>query len=432
LLFRPQTVILRPNTHFEETSTASQRPALRWPLAGGRDGEERMKTGRRQVAAAEVRFAFLDDHNGRMAEFWYGITPAAYLRLPEQIAAISEAEETLLREFSIPAAQIVSKRFFSSDLHLHGEALRRQKVRQGEEYFCSVVEQPPANGARLALLGLCLGSVQTKRRSGPCFVVESDFGVRHFFVEHLAVDDAQADAEAQTSRIFQELARLLAREDATIADHVLRTWIYAPHLDADYPGIVRARNAVFSAIGLVPESHFIASTGIQGGAGLRFARVLMDVYAMSGSGRGRTRYIHVPDFMPPTHTYGVAFERATAVAVGPLEFLFISGTASIDKHGQILHEGDVERQTERTLENLAAVLDAADFARGDLTSLIVYLRDPADHAFVQPRVRAFAGDVPAIYVKAAVCRPGWLVEIEATAARHCARHGGLAAEERLR
>ncbi len=375
-----------------------------------------MQSGSRRTDSAETQYAFLEDGTGRLAEFWYTIAPEHHLRFPEQLAAIGEAEAAILREFAIPPAQVVSRRFFSSDLQQHGESLRQYEAQQGEDCFFSVVEQPPASGARIALLGLCLGSAREKRRHGRCFVVEADVGVRHIFIEHLAVDDAQADAEAQTTRLFQEVERLLAEERTTIAESVLRTWIYSPHLDADYPGIVKARNAVFTAIGLLPETHFLASTGIQGGSEHRFARVFMDVYALTGPGRGPARYIHVPDHMPPTHAYGVAFERATAFVVGPLEFLFISGTASIDKDGQILHLGDVERQTDRVLVILDAVLREAGFERRHLASLLVYLRDPADLSFVQPRVRAFAGDVPAIYVKAAVCRPGWLVEIEATAA----------------
>jgi hypothetical protein len=47
----------------------------------------------------------------------------------------------------------------------------------------------------------------------------------------------------------------------------------------------------------------------------------------------------------------------------------------------------------------------------------VYLRDPADYEFVRPLIDRYSRNLPAVFVKAPVCRPGWLMEIEATAAR---------------
>ena len=48
---------------------------------------------------------------------------------------------------------------------------------------------------------------------------------------------------------------------------------------------------------------------------------------------------------------------------------------------------------------------------------MIYLRDPADYGFVKPEIDQYCTNLPAVYVKAPVCRPGWLIEIEATAER---------------
>ena len=154
-------------------------------------------------------------------------------------------------------------------------------------------------------------------------------------------------------------------------ENVLRTWIYAPHLDADYPGIVKARRDFFDSLDMTPKTHYIASTGIQGGTGIRFARVSLDAYAVVGMDPASVRYVQAVEFMSPTHVYGVTFERATAVRMGDRDFLFISGTASIDRNGEIVYPGDVVKQTERTLENISAILAAAGFTPADLSSLIV-------------------------------------------------------------
>ena len=214
------------------------------------------------------------------------------------------------------------------------------------------------------------------------------------------------------------MAETLSRFGASIEDNVLRTWIYAPHVDADYPGIVKARRELFDSINLTQDTHYIASTGIQGGTGERFARVSLDAYAVTGIAKEDIRYIQAPEHLSPTHIYGVTFERATAVALGDTEFLFISGTASIEDKGDVVHPGDVVKQTQRTLENISALLDSADFVRDDLSSFIIYLRDAADYEFVRPLIDEYSENLPAVCVKAPVCRPGWLIEIEATAGKY--------------
>jgi len=141
----------------------------------------------------------------------------------------------------------------------------------------------------------------------------------------------------------------------------------------------------------------------------------MDAYAVKGVDKEKIRYITVPEYMSPTDVYGVTFERATAIEMGNVDYLFISGTASIDKRGDIVYPDDIVKQTQRTLENISAVLKAAEFSENDLSSFTIYLRDPSDYSFVKPLIDDYCPNLPSIYVKASVCRPGWLIEIEATA-----------------
>jgi enamine deaminase RidA (YjgF/YER057c/UK114 family) len=121
-------------------------------------------------------------------------------------------------------------------------------------------------------------------------------------------------------------------------------------------------------------------------------------------------------FMNPTVEYGVTFERGREVVFGDRRHLYVSGTASIDDKGQILHGGDVRRQTARAIENVAALLGQAGAEPRDMRHLIVYLRDMAD-AEVAENVIAASGlaEIPRIIVRAPVCRPGWLIEMEGIA-----------------
>lgn len=377
-----------------------------------------MKKGCLKLPGGEACYASLKDKDGWLV-FWYSIAPDKPLPIADQLAAIAEMERALFESAGIGADTVAARRFFSSDLMTHREAIDGWKSRQACDFFLSMTDQPPACGAKLALLGMCHSGITARQRDGHFFTLDTLPAIRHIFAEQLMDDaaDEHSDSAHQTTKIFTRLEEKLASFGASVRDNVLRTWIYAPHIDADYPGIVKARREYFDQIQLNRDTHYIASTGIQGGTGRRFARVSMDAYATCGEGCGNVRYIQVPEYMSPTHDYGVTFERATAVQMGGADFLFISGTASIDSKGEIVHAGDVVRQTQRTLENISAVLAAAHYSENDLNSFIVYLRDAGDSAFVRPLIEAYASDLPVVYVKAAVCRPGWLIEIEATAAR---------------
>jgi enamine deaminase RidA (YjgF/YER057c/UK114 family) len=378
-----------------------------------------MDTGILKLKGTEIRYSFLKALDNHRMQVMYSIIPEKPERIAEQIKTIENAEKEFYGIFQIGNETAAAKRFFSSDLITHNSEIDNYKKRQNTDFFLSVTEQPPASGVKLSLLGMCLSNITNKQRDDNIICFDTTSGIKHIYAEHLvdSTADEHSDSETQTERVFSYLQKKLSELNATIEHSVLRTWIYSPHVDADYPGIVKARKDIFERINLTKETHYIASTGIQGGTGGRFTRVSMDAYAVIGIPEKNIRYIHAPEFLCPTHHYGVTFERATAVKLGQTDFLFISGTASIDKNGNIVHPGDVEKQTLRTLQNISALLDSAGFVKEDLSSFIVYLRDIADYGFTKPLIDQYRDHLPAVYVKAPVCRPGWLIEIEATAAR---------------
>lgn len=379
-----------------------------------------METGVLDHTDAEVTYSLLRGPDGEWMELHYSVIPIAPQQIADQVRTIEDAEKQLMRHLHIDENNVAFKRLFSSDLISHRDELAQYKERHECDFFFSLTEQPPASASRLAVLGLCLSNITAKHREGNIAYFDTTSGIRHIFAEHLVDPDAgeDSDAERQTEAIFQSLRDKLSAFGVSVEDSVLRTWLYTPHVDADYPGVVKARKEFFDSIDLTQDTHYIASTGIQGGTGDRFARVSMDAYAVSGVDKDKIRYIRAPEHLSPTHLYGVTFERATAVEMGHTDFLFISGTASIDKDGEVVHPGDVVKQAERTLENISALLDASDFRKEDLSNFIVYLRDPLDHGLVKPLISGYVKDLPAVYVKAPVCRPGWLIEIEAMAGKH--------------
>ncbi|MBP5181401.1 MAG: hypothetical protein J6331_00080, partial [Lentisphaeria bacterium] len=109
----------------------------------------------------------------------------------------------------------------------------------------------------------------------------------------------------------------------------------------------------------------------------------------------------------------VVIERGSRIVFGDRTHFYISGTASIDKEGNVLYPRDVKKQTERVMENISALMQEGGGKLSDLKLATVYLRDPADAETVTETMEKFTSrDLPKVVLKAPVCRPAWLVEIE--------------------
>ena len=79
--------------------------------------------------------------------------------------------------------------------------------------------------------------------------------------------------------------------------------------------------------------------------------------------------------------------------------------------------GHVEKQTERLLENISALLADGGATMQDVKYFIIYLRDLADAPVVERYMSEAYPTVPRIITHAKVCRPAWLVEMECIAER---------------
>jgi 2-iminobutanoate/2-iminopropanoate deaminase len=117
-----------------------------------------------------------------------------------------------------------------------------------------------------------------------------------------------------------------------------------------------------------------------------------------------------------------SFSRGMRIDLGELTILLISGTASIDEHGNSVHIGDLRAQTRRTFHNIAGLLAAEGATWHDVVRTTCYLCDiDRDYEAFNDERTAFYTELgldplPAstgIQVK--LCRPELLIEIEAIA-----------------
>lgn len=221
---------------------------------------------------------------------------------------------------------------------------------------------------------------------------------------------------SQTEKLFADYRRLLGNYEMDLLPNCLRTWLYVRDIDNHYAGLVEARNQLFDKCGLTPETRYIASTGIEGKSLEVKTLVSMDALAIKRMNEDQVVRMDAPDHMCPTNDYGVTFERGQTIRFGDREHHHISGTASIDTSGEVLHLNDVRKQTDRALENIEALLKRQGASLKDMAYFIVYLRNPRDIGKVKEvMLQQISHHVPMVFVEGAVCRPSWLVEIEGVA-----------------
>jgi len=122
------------------------------------------------------------------------------------------------------------------------------------------------------------------------------------------------------------------------------------------------------------------------------------------------------------YDYGSAFARGMRIELGKFVILLISGTASIDEQGNTVHVGDFRAQTQRTFENITALLASEGATWKDVVRTTCYLRDiERDYKAFNEERAAFYGQqglnpLPASTgIQAILCRPELLIEIEAIA-----------------
>lgn len=332
------------------------------------------------------------------------------LPFPKQLEAVLNAYTTLVSE-TLSGSQAVFKRYFLSDAANQADDVIVSDVTDCAK---SVIEQAPLDGTKIALWCYLMTGVQTGiGKSGL-------YEVRHGQFRHLwngSAHNLAANSEYQTRLLFNEYNMQLLEEGCTLEANCIRTWFFVNDVDLNYGGVVRARNQFFFTQGLTVHTHFIASTGIGGRQADPNVLSQMDNYAIAGIQKEQIHYLYAPTHLNRTSDYGVSFERGTYIDYGDRRHVFISGTASINNKGEIMYPKDVVKQTHRMWENVEALLAEADCTYDDVCEMVVYLRDIADYQLVRQLYEERFPEKPYVIVHAAVCRPGWLIEMECMAVK---------------
>lgn len=366
-----------------------------------------------KIQMPEVEITFSQFEGLKTIEYNLMLLPTSKGAVHKQLENIQQALKTFLKNENISEHAMVFQRFFVSDLTNQADIIKSNELFNGD-CAVSVVQQSPLNGIKVGLhTCLVVGDIE-KEKNGSRFIFKHS-GYSHIYTTQMHGDHSTGNSYDQTAHIFSDYLDVLKGQGLTLNEHCIRTWFYVRDIDNNYAGMVQARNKVFEQHALTKNSHFITSTGIEGRYVDPSVMVLMDAYAVGGIKPEQIKFLEALDYLNPTHEYGVAFERGTAVDYGDRRHIFISGTASIDNKGEIVHVGDIQGQIDRAFENIDALLAEAEADSDDINSMIVYIRDVADYEVVKEYMVTNYNHVPHILVLAPVCRPGWLIEIECIA-----------------
>ena len=327
-----------------------------------------------------------------------------------QYQRICMATDRLLKAEMLQGAEMVFKRYFLSD------STNQQPLMQEDGSHCTIsyIQQPPLDGSKVALwIYLQKGmEVHYMADNVQSTIIEHN-GYRHIWT--MGLMDNQGDSYQQTQTLLTQYEQVLGSHHANIADNCIRTWFFVRDVDTQYHGLVIARKQYFDYIGLTSDTHYISSTGIGGNPSDPKALVQLGAYTVTGFLPEQQRYLYAPTHLNRTSDYGVTFERGTLMQYGDRNHAYISGTASIDNRGEVVHVGDIRKQTLRMWENVEKLLEEADMTMEHCAQIIVYLRDTADYKIVSQMFSERFPEIPTVITLAPVCRPTWLIEMECIA-----------------
>lgn len=325
-----------------------------------------------------------------------------------QVDSIRQAIEQIEKETGTIAFFV---RFHLSDIATQANCVKESFA--GKKCAVSIVGQPPMPLCKVQAIAMFESGIEIS--SVDANTIKVDNGSEECYWTTRLVDPHD-DSYKQTHHQLQQYEKFLADNGMNIADNCVRTWFFVRDIDRNYGGVVVGRRENFLLNGLTPDTHYIASTGIEGKHEDHNVLSVLDAYAVKGISPDKMQILYAAENMNKTIEYGVTFERGVCVhhSAGYKQ-VYISGTASIDTKGEVLHVGDIKGQVRRMTENVGALLKEAGCNWNDISQATVYLRDIADYECAYNELSKIMTDKQFIVVQAPVCRPAWLIEMEAIA-----------------
>jgi len=378
---------------------------------------------------------------GKATRVPLSLVPQGRGPLRDQVQEVLSLQDRVLKTQGMPLT-VTSQTIF-----LREPADQKECERTLLDYYgakgpaTNFVFQPPCCGADLAIEAWAIGGPGVKiEYSGPHTVAVNYDGMRWIYCAGVQSGEASGGVYQQTIGVLEQIKAALARAGSGF-QHVVRTWFYLGEItEVDqgmqrYKELNRARTDFYRGIEFhcstiqpnIPQGLYPASTGIgMRGKSLAAGCVALETQREDALLLPLENPQQTPAYAyPPHHSpQSPKFSRGVVLVLDNYLTTWVSGTASVI-HSNSRHPGDIEKQTEQTIENIEKLISAENLrfhgikhpgARlADLAKYRVYLKRPEDFPRCKAICEKHLGSVPAIYAVADVCRPELLVEIEGVA-----------------
>lgn len=235
--------------------------------------------------------------------------------------------------------------------------------------------------------------------------------------------DSSMDYYNQTLEMFGKADDIL-KENGFEFRNVVRTWVYLQEISKQYDAFNNARNLKFREFGLIPNEldnnlyeqvYMPASTGIECYNTFQASGV-MDLFAIK---KKQSSNIIIEsengNKQKSAYRYGSAFSRSMIIKDEANKYIYLSGTASINKKGETVYIDDIKNQLEMTGSVIKALIKEEDYDFNDLCEGTVFLKK-ADYLsdYREYCQKNELWEMPCIITLANVCREDLLFEMDAT------------------
>jgi reactive intermediate/imine deaminase len=279
---------------------------------------------------------------------------------------------------------------------------------RGARVAVEAVAISPAGDSGTAGAPVAVSTTGAPKAIGPYSqAVETRAGSLLFVSGQIPVDPktgelVQGDIAAQTERVMENLKAVLASAGASFSD-VVKTNVYMVDLAGDGTKMNETYGRYF-------QKSFPARATVQMAALPKSARIEIECVAVTrGGATGAVESAQAPKALG-------AYSQGMGVSNG--SFLFVSGQIPIDPATGHTVLGDARAQTERVMQNLKAVLEAAGANFDKVVKTTIFVADMADYAKVNEAYgRYFNKSLPArATVQVAALPRGARVAIDCLAA----------------
>lgn len=122
------------------------------------------------------------------------------------------------------------------------------------------------------------------------------------------------------------------------------------------------------------------------------------------------------ELVDPNWNWTKKYNISAGVKLG--DTVYLSGSAALDRDGNVVGEGDLYAQSKQTFLNIAEALASVGATMADVVKMTAYLTNVSRHEeFGRARTEAFPGGVPAstLVGTSGLVLPALLVEVDVIA-----------------